>query len=156
MTIRRFSQNLDNYSDPRRPLFFPAQLLFVSGLAYAGVAVVNLTRIISTTPLHGMVYVLLVVGIHKLTAPFFSDCFKPITKDSLRPKAYKFVKWSFSLLSAKLICALFGISITLTQIIWIGIAFFVALRIAKLVVTKLRKSTNAPTLSEIPLKKPRV
>jgi len=153
MNIEKFAQTLDNFTNPEHSHFVPGSLLIVSSLSFMGTTCVNLTGIISTTPIQGMLFTVLAFGVHQMASRLFAKAFKSIENDSLAPTAYRLLNWTVSLLSAKAVCAIFGVTVTLSQIAWIAVAFLITLRIAKTIVQKLLQSTSAPILSEIPMRK---
>lgn len=135
------SQRLDNLSDPANPfLYYPSQLLLVSGLSYTGTTILNAVWIISTPPVHGMVFIVVAFAVRELILRVFYPSFQPYIKENLSPLAFKFLQWTVSLLASKIICALFEVNIKLNQIGWICLGFFIAYRIMRIAIETFRSS----------------
>ena len=150
--IRSLAKILDDLTDQNKPYYVAGSFIIISSTSYLGTTCLNLTGIISTSPLHGTIYLVTAFAIYHLTQHQFNHFFKPIEKDSLAPLALGLCKWTFSLFSAKMLLALLGIALSFSQITAIVCSCLIVLRIAHIVVNKLLKATSAPVLVQLPMR----
>lgn len=147
----KISKALDSLSEPDHLLHYPSQLFQYSALTYLGTAILNLTCIISTPPLHGMAFGAVAYLTHQMVAPQFTRFFTPYDSDPLAKKGYIFLKWTTSLSISKMACAVLGISITVPQTVLIIAAFLIANRVRASVLSKFRQSFSPEPISKMPM-----
>lgn len=146
--IERVTQLLNKFSQEKNPNFLLGQVFIVVGASYTGNTFTYLTGITSITPLEGTIFTLLTIAICKLVMPQFSKFFSQ--ESDYRP--HRLAAWTFSFTSAKLICTLCGLSLTLTQILWISAAYIVTLVAIGIIADKIHESQKLPPISKIPIR----
>lgn len=151
----QLSKFLDEVSKPKHPLYYPTQTVIISASSYTGTAILNATWIISTPPSHGMAFVVLAFTSYAVVTPIFTHLLKPYSAEKLALWAHDFLKCTSAVLISKLICALFSMSLKLSQIFWITIGFFVVYRVMRTVLEKFRESLSPAPISVMPMKSER-
>lgn len=152
MLTHQLSKALDNLTDPAHNYYYPTQILLISSLSYFGTAVLNISWIVSTPPSHGMAFVLIAFATNKAVSPLFKKIFTPYLGDSLTVSAHRYLKWTCSILISKFICALFGINLKISQMVWITAAFLISYRVMRTALQKFRLSLSPKPISQMPIR----
>jgi hypothetical protein len=150
-TQLKISTTLNDLSKPKHPYYHHGQILLFSALSYIGTAVLNLTCIISTPALHGMAFVAIAYAAKEAVSPLFAKLLKPYASDTMTKKAHIFLKWTSAILISKMTCALFGMSLGISQIILITAALVVAYQVLSIALKKFRKSLSPAPISKMPM-----
>lgn len=132
--VSNFSVWLEKITQPEHPHHRYVQICLFTGLAAASTACLTSISPKKTAALFFVAY-----SISLLAAPIIQTIFEPYRNHSLAPLTGQLMLYSFSLLSAKMICSIIHQSLSFKEIKIVCTAFLLSLFITYLVLRIFRQ-----------------